>query len=225
MINTQTAINKTNEFWKNFYTKNELKNEASSFALWCIENYIKNTDKILEIGCGNGRDSFTFIANENDIFAIDGCDVAIANNIEHLNNFTHNSKVRFQALDFNYLEKLLDDKIIIDNINIVYSRFVLHAIPEVLEDKILTFIYNNLPEGVVSLHEFRTNKDPLSKKGTTLSKNEMLTDHYRRFIDTDKFREKVKKIGFKEIYFIESNNLAVYKDDNPVVARIVLQKA
>ena len=49
-------------------------------------------------------------------------------------------------------------------------------------------------------------------------------NHKRRFIDSNIFRKLVSDIGFKEIYFIEKNNLSIYKNDNPVLMRIILKK-
>ena len=36
--------------------------------------------------------------------------------------------------------------------------------------------------------------------------------------------KQVLDLGFKELYFIEENNLSIYKNDNPVLMRIILQK-
>ena len=38
--------------------------------------------------------------------------------------------------------------------------------------------------------EFRTDKDPLIKKGKKISKYERYTDHYRRFINIDTFKKE-----------------------------------
>jgi len=221
----EKALNETKEFWKLFYAKHNLRDEPSSFAYWCLENYIDSDYNIFEIGCGNGRDSFAFLANGNSIFAIDGCEVAIDNNNTKLMDSKYKDRCKFKQLDFNHLDKFsIEHKQTLQNINIFYSRFVLHAIPEILEDKILNFAYDNMSLKSLMIHEFRTNKDPLSKKGMTLSSNEMLTDHYRRFIDLSRFIKKVTNMGFELIYSIESDNLAIFKEDNPVVARVVFRK-
>ena len=49
-------------------------------------------------------------------------------------------------------------------------------------------------------------------------------NHKRRFIETDIFRKQVMDLGFKELYFIEKNNLSIYKNDNPVLMRLILEK-
>jgi len=218
-LNQEEALKKTKKFWKEFYSKKGIiQREPSPFALWCIENYINKSDNIFEIGCGNGRDSFSFIENGNRIFAIDGCRVAIDKNREYLHQLS-TSNAHFEAIDFNLLDSLESD--FLDKIDIFYSRFVLHAIPEALEDKILAYMYDRLPRNGKMMHEFRTNGDVLMKQGENLSESERVTDHYRRFIDTKKFRNKLLQLGFEEVYFMESDGLAIYKEEDPVVARVV----
>jgi len=220
LLNQKKALEKTVSFWKNFYKNSNPKDtNPTPFALWCLEHYITKDDSIFEIGCGDGRDSFAFINNKNQFFGIDGCNIAIEKNKLYLKNLSF-SQNYFETVDFNKIESLNN----IENFNIFYSRFVLHAIPEVLEDKILRFIHKNLPVGGKMLHEFRTNHDRLMQKGESLSENERLTDHYRRFINAQKMRKKLIKIGFNELYFIESDDLAIYGEENPVVARIVSEK-
>tara|TARA_B100001939_G_C16486912_1_gene423807 strand:- start:243 stop:470 length:228 start_codon:yes stop_codon:yes gene_type:complete len=72
--------------------------------------------------------------------------------------------------------------------------------------------------------EFRSDKDPLMKLGKKISENERYTDHYRRFVNFDKFKNKLNKQGFKIIYQIEKRGLSKVKNDNPVLCRIIFQK-
>ena len=62
------------------------------------------------------------------------------------------------------------------------------------------------------------------KQGKSLSDTENYTTHYRRYMDLDKIIEKLESRNFEIIYNIEDNNLAVYKDDNPYVIRIIAKK-
>ena len=41
--------------------------------------------------------------------------------------------------------------------------------------------------------EFRTTKDPLMKKGKKISYNEVVSDHYRRFINVQEFLKEIKE--------------------------------
>ena len=62
------------------------------------------------------------------------------------------------------------------------------------------------------------------KKGRALSGTENFTTHYRRYMDLDGFVAKLESRGFEVLYCIEDNDLAVYKDDNPYVIRIIARK-
>lgn len=59
------------------------------------------------------------------------------------------------------------------------------------------------------------------QKGKSLSDNENFTDHYRRYMDYKGFLKKLEDLGFKIIFSIEDKDLAIYKDDNPYVIRII----
>lgn len=177
---------------------------------------------MIEFGCGNGRDSFAFMQAGHHVIALDGCEVAIARNQERYEELRPQGRGRFIAQNFAELGTV--DYTDMRDTNIAYSRFVLHAIPEALEEALLDYCWRILPSGGRMLHEFRTTRDPLSQKGEALSNNERLTDHYRRFINTDHFRRKLVAKGWKETFFTESNGLAVYGEEDPVVARIIAQK-
>ena len=47
-------------YWNKYYKLKLTPLAASSFAKYCWNNYLKKNRSILEIGCGNGRDSFFF---------------------------------------------------------------------------------------------------------------------------------------------------------------------
>lgn len=221
---TETLEN-TAEFWKGFYAQHSLRHTPSPFAQWCLENYLQKTSRILELGCGNGRDSFAFLHRNLPVIACDACEIAIADNFAHQQQLDLNIKGSFLTLDFAQIETLNEYyPIEIKEINTIYTRFVLHAIPEVLEDGILDYAANQLSKGGRMLHEFRTIHDPLMNEGEILSETERLTSHYRRFLNPDVFREKLTSRGWKELFFVESNQLAVFENENPVVARIVVEK-
>ena len=60
------------------------------------------------------------------------------------------------------------------------------------------------------------------QKGEKISDNENVTTHYRRYLNLED--NKIEKCGLKIIYQLESQGLAVYKDDDPMLIRIVAQK-
>jgi tRNA1(Val) A37 N6-methylase TrmN6 len=47
------------EYWENYYKKNFKLSEPSTFIHFA-SSYIKNNKKLIELGCGNGKDSIFF---------------------------------------------------------------------------------------------------------------------------------------------------------------------
>ena len=110
------------------------------------------------------------------------------------------------------------------DINFIYARFFLHAINEISENIFLKNISKNFQNDTLIAFEFRTIKDVLMKKGKKISKYERLTDHYRRFIDPNKFQNKLEKLNFKILYTKLGINLSKSSNDNPHLCRIIFRK-
>lgn len=212
-------------FWSHFYSKHSLRHDPSPFAVWCLESHLHENSRVLELGCGNARDTFAFLRKGLSVVAIDGCEIAIQENMIQLDQWSPSGTGRFFALNFFEITRLHDlCPAELGKINVIYSRFVLHAIPEILENDLLNFGQSILNQGGKMLHEFRTTNDPLMNKGVALSANERVTDHYRRFINAENFRKKAIRHGFREVYFIEAQGLAKFGEDDPVVARVIWEK-
>ena len=216
------ALTQTAAYWHNYYTRHNQIHEPSPFARWCLEHPLPSGSHILDLGCGNGRDSFAFLHHGLPVLAVDGCKVVISDNAARYSARKFEAHGHFLALDFSELDRLGPDDLA--GVNLVYSRFVLHDIPEALEDELLDFCQRILPPGGRMLHEFRTLRDPMMQRGKILSAKERFTDHYRRFLDPDIFRSKLAARGWQELFFVESNGLAPLGNDDPFVARVVAEK-
>ena len=71
-----------NSIWNKVYSNNLsfFGDEPSKFALICHEDFVKHkVKKILELGCGQGRDSIFFASKGLEVYAIDSSKVAIEN--------------------------------------------------------------------------------------------------------------------------------------------------
>jgi hypothetical protein len=72
--------------------------------------------------------------------------------------------------------------------------------------------------------ECRSINDPLARKGEVISPTERIYGHYRRFIVLEDLKARVEAAGFLICEATESDGLAVYGDDNPVVIRLMAQR-
>jgi SAM-dependent methyltransferase len=209
---------KDNKYWNEYYEKKQNAPEISNpsnFALFTQQ--ILNSEnkdkkyKILEIGCGNGRDA-EHLALKNEVYACDLSEVSI-NKLKE-----KNTRVNYFVADFTRLE-------IKETFDVAYSRFSLHSVDDVSEYRTIKSIYDLIEDGGLFFVETRSNYDELCGQGQMISKNEWIFDgHYRRFNILEDFLRRVKEIGFVPEYVIQSNNLSPFGDRNPVVIRVILRK-
>lgn len=205
------------QYWDMYYQKRKAPINPSPFALFCKENYLNSHCHILEFGCGNGRDSFYF-SKSHRVTAIDESGVVIETN--------KSRAVQEGLLSIDFLHGKFGSEIsgLPNEVDAIYARFVIHAMPEDAETRALYESWRLLKNGGMLFLEFRTIHDPLIGKGKEVSSTERITDHYRRFIDFPIFCEKLTNIGFKITYSIEKQGLATYGNDDPIVGRVVAIK-
>ena len=206
----KTLIN----YWDNFYIKKN-KIKESSFARFVLSKVKKGKIKksLIDIGCGNGRDSIFFSKNNFCVTGIDISKKAIKKNL-----FFKNKNLTFIKFD---VEKNKTSK----KFDIIYCRFFLHTINEHGETKLLQLIKRIKKKNSMVCFEFRNFKDQIFKKYKKRKHNQVVEfekGHYRRMINPIMFLEKcVKIINCKMIYFKSSKNLSVVKYDNPNLSRVI----
>jgi len=211
---------KIENYWNTFYKKKK-KDKPSNFARFIKSKFIKQKKgNLIDLGCGDGRDTFYMCDSRIKTLGIDKSEVIINKNNE-LIKIKKLKNINFKSM--NVVSKKMQK---IGKFDFIYSRFFLHTINEKQQKKLFLNILDKITKkNSLFFLEFRTIKDEMYKLGFKKSKYERITDHYRRFINLKEFinLSYVNK-NFKIIYLIERKNLSVYKNDNPVVCRLVLKK-
>jgi len=205
------------QYWDKFYKKHSSRgdiSDCSTFASFCCDNFFNKKSKtIVDLGCGNARDAKHFARNH----LVYGIDQSIDEQVINANKLPSLKLIEqdFVYGDYNFTNK----------VDVFYSRFTIHSITEEDQKELLPKVYKYLDEGGLFCIEVRTTKDPKFGVGKHICDTTYFNDgHTRRFIDSQKFLNIVLSLGFKLLYFNEQDNLSIYKDDNPVLMRIILEK-
>jgi tellurite methyltransferase len=194
------------EFWDNCYATSAVPTEPSSFARDVVARLKANGHigiTILDLGCGNCRDSNYFAAEGYSVVASDQCNrpVEAADSIRYVQS--------------DCTEVPTD---VIQDAQAVYMRFFLHSLRPETQDRLMERLRANLKSGALVFVEVRSTEDPMYKTGTKISSNENRTDHYRRYFSKDDLNKAFQGFYIKSVALV--SNACKYKDDNPPVWRL-----
>ena len=201
--------------WDEYYKNDNIPAYPSPFAEY-VANKLSNQQTILEVGCGNGRDA-KFLASQGHL--VTGLDRS-GEAIELCKKLYSVESLEFFFGTITDIAKINKKKY-----SLIYSRFVIHAMSLDEEIKMLNMSHKLLNKDGQFFVECRSINDPLSRKGDILSNTERIEGHYRRFIILEEFKQRLVQVGFKIMQSIESDGLAKFGEDDPVVIRIHAIKA
>ena len=200
-----------NTYWNNYYSKHNSPFKPSSFAKFILK-YIDKEKTIVDIGCGNGRDSLYFASKNLETLGVDSSSVAISN-LEK--NSTEN--LSFKVLNVKDINKELGNT----SIDICYYRFVLHSFNKKIEKELFQWL--RISSVKLLCIETRVEEDVY---------DHLKQDHYRRPINEVELKQSISDSGFKIIYDKTSNKFSKYKsqygvndlNNDPLLLRIIAKK-
>lgn len=213
----EVSIEKNEEYWNEFYRR-DFVHVPSQFCVF-VSTYINANSTVVELGCGNGRDSH-FFSNMN--FSVIGVDLSLSAIETCIENSDSNKDIEFLCGD-------ISEEKVCENISQVigsrtegadvcfYSRFVMHSIDEQQQTSFMLGLNNLMKQGDYIFFEFRSKEDQETKK--------VYGNHYRRYVDTELFIKQLEEIvGVEIIYSITGRGMGMYKDEDPSVSRIIAKK-
>jgi SAM-dependent methyltransferase len=203
-------------YWDKFYESRNSIAFPSPFAC-TVASDLDSTAAVVDLGCGNGRDSFFLSRLGNRVLGIDRSAVAVGGNAAKAAALSN--PPLFVAIDFfneeavrhavgSFFERCVDSQ------RVFYCRFVIHSITEETETRLFSAIQPLFRAGDRFFGEFRTTEDAERPK--------IFGNHYRRFVDLDEFLKRSRERGFETLYSVKGVGMAKYRGEDPVVARVVL---
>ena len=175
--------------------------------------YMQADNKLIDLGCGNGRDSVYFCSKGIKVTAVDSSKDAIA-------AFDGTMPIFAVCDDFVTAKALF-----CVDYDYCYARWSIHAINQEQQDELLPNVYNALKRGGFFFAEARTIDDVKYGQGKQLGVHEFFSDnHYRRFIDPAQFTAQLESLGFEIVFCEQSDAFSVVGDDAPMLVRVVARK-
>lgn len=209
---TIDKFDRDREYWNEYYKERAKDALVPSDFAKHIAEILKPDSQVLELGCGNGRDSLFFLRQGFRVTAVDASDFAIGLLKEEVAD-----RARFVCGDFVECGEIYGDKY-----DCIYSRFTLHAITKEQEDRLLGNVFRALRSGGFFCIEARTVHDDIYGLGEEVGYNEFIyNDHFRRFIEAEEFREKLESIGFSVVSLEENTGFSKTAESDPMLMRCV----
>ena len=206
------GIKEDTQYWNAYYEAEGAPKPQSDFAEFTL-SYMQPGRMLIDLGCGNGRDSMFFCKNRLKVTAVDSSQGAIESFDKTMailticDDFVDTNALR--CIDYDYC----------------YARWSIHAIKQAQQDELLPNVYNALKCGGLFFSESRTINDVKYGQGNPLGKHEFFADsHYRRFIDPDEYLKQLKDTGFDIVFRKESDKFSVMGNDCPTLIRVIAKK-
>jgi len=205
-------------FWNNHY-KDFRVQDPSGFAQYCVARHLRSDDRLVELGCGNGRDGALFAQRVARYTGIDACPIAIESFAKSTPaEAIESGKMTLKCGDFTSL----DFDSLFDGAGrlALYSRFTLHSINYTESDRLFANLERISAPHWIFMLETRTIYDELYGVGDKVGHHEFQTDHYRRFIDPAEFLQRASA-NFAVAYFEVANGFARFGNQDPALLRAV----
>jgi len=188
---------KNSDYWKNKWSSRP-QEPANSFA---VNSYklikVKNKKSILDLGCGDGRDSLYFFNKGLKVTAVDFSPSGI-------------KKLQSQNLKINcVLSDIRKIKFPKNSFDVIYAHLSLHYFDDKNTTKIFDNLYQILKNGGLLFIKCKSTDDVLFGKGKKIAENMYEKGHTRHFFSKEYMAEKLEK--FKIIKIRKTSS--VYHDD------------
>lgn len=214
-VRSSSDFDRDTEYWNAYYGRKSAIESPSLFAKE-IGPQLKKSCTLLDLGCGNGRDSLYFYRLGLNVTAIDASDTVI----NLLQKQYDDGNLCFICDDF-----VCSSMIYAGQYDYCYSRFSLHAINEKQEDELIANVYKVLKEEGKFFVEVRSIHDSLYGKGKMVGKDSYVYGgHFRRFVERKALERKMMAAGFAIEFSEEKSGFAPFGEDNPPVIRMILRK-
>lgn len=203
-------------YWKELYSSDRsaaVPDEPSAFARWVGEREAAATS-VVDIGSGTGRDALWFASSGHRVLGLDYVPVAVDR--ARAKAKAEGLTASFEYFDLGDLRQVLamGGRLAHDgHPHVLYGRFLLQALEDAGRHNLWRLARLALRSGGRLYLEFRTGKDARQRHA--------FGEHFRRFLAGKVVVEEIESYGGEVENREEGRGLAVYRDEDPHVCRLV----
>ena len=202
-------------YWDGFYASKAcsgVPGEPSSFARW-VQERLEAKATMVEFGFGTARDSMYFAEHGHEVIGYDFAETAVRRARKQARE--HDLAARFDVLDLYDDDAVatVAERLVNLDAPILYGRFLIHSLEESGRGNLLDLAAKALPRGGELLLEFRTGLDAGHQ-------HLFGDDHFRVYLDPDAVVAEIEVRGGTITHYGAGHGLAVYKSEDPHVARL-----
>lgn len=203
-------------YWENYYRINPSPVSETAFARYVVRKWLRPGMRLVELGCGNGRDAVYMARHGMDVLALDQCSAEI----DFLGKTFRDQQLRFHAADFSNPD-------IHETFDAIYSRFTMHAINAAQQAQTLKWCDAHLNPGGLVLIEARGTKNEYYGRGVPVPGDVdafVYENHYRRFINRADMVRSMREMGWTIHLGVERRGFAPFGNTDYKFMRIIAQK-
>ncbi len=213
LVDAATTEHRT-DYWDDYYASRATltRRLPSQFATF-VAGELDRPHRVVELGCGDGRDSMFFASYGHDVVGVDASHAAVdacRSLAEALGETASFVVARIDQADLAARVKGEGTP------RAVYARFFVHAITDDEEQSLLDLAASITEPGDLLAVEYRTIRD---SSGVKVTKK-----HYRRFVLPATFEARALARGFDVTYSVEGFGFAKYRQDDAYVARTLFRR-
>ena len=206
-------------YWANFYARTGVATASTFFEK--VNGWPDIPGHIIDIGCGDGRDSHAFASAGRSVVGLDRSAIGVQHARDKALELGLADRVRFEVCDVavaDDVRAVLASAMADPAVPVVfYLRFFLHSVPEDVQETLMQTIADVARPGDMLAAEFRTDKDEARSK--------TFGGHYRRFQSGPGFGRGLReKYRFEVLDEQEGTGLSVYKNEDPELYRVIARR-
>ncbi len=213
----------TRQYWNAFYTGHDI-HEASPF-FHVVQRAFSHDFLVVDVGCGSGRDAFSFATSGYEVCAFDQSETVISKNNDKIVSLASNDvQLSFEVIDLSdpvelqrFFARVRLQATVKKKYLLIYMRFLLHAIDESTQQILFDVLSQELVTGDGMAMEFRTIEDQFL--------NKTYQNHFRRFIDSEKLVDEMNIQHRMDVFhFVKGTGYSKYNDEDPYLAQLLMIK-